>query len=384
MASAACAVMSWSGAIAKNDSMLAYFELAALFAAIAARESSTRRWLLFGAFCLGLAFGTKHTALFGAIPVALLMLNRLRTVRAPWKLALAMAAVFAVAGLSWHARTWAATGNPLFPANVALAGRALPAIGGSTESPWLNRVSYPWIAHFRGRLTNEGPSENPAGFFLLFFGLSWLLLRRRKPSPAERDCLIFCGLFGVYWIYSWGVLRYGAPLLLVLVTLTAQRVEALAQTSGGWARRGVAAALAYCFAFALLPALMLEVNPIQLGYFARRLDREGYVRAMLPGYKSIEYLNAHMANGERALAIGNCAIAYADDPLRFRCMELRGAMPPERAREVIGVVQANAPACLVLPRDAMGEQLTPPAHEAGYVDAVYEDEAYRILRRQPG
>lgn len=377
-------VVSWSGAIAKNDSMLAYFELAALFTVITAREHAARRRLLLGAFFLGLCFGTKHVALFGAIPISFLMLGRLRELRAPWRLALGMAAVFAAAGLTWHARTWLATGNPLFPADVAFAGKAMPAIGGRTATPWLDRLTYPWVAHFRGRLTNEGPSDNPLGFFFVFFGAGWALLRRRQRSAAERDCLIFCAVYAAYWIYSWGVLRYGIPLLLILAMLTAHRVEGLARASSRWVRRGVAVALAYCFAFALLPALMLEVNVHQLRYFARRIDRTGYVRAMLKEYPSIEYLNSHLTGREWALAIDNCALAYANDPLRFRCMELRGAMSRERVEDVIDVVRDNAPDFLVLPADETGDLLLPPARAAGYRQAIFEDASYRVLRRRTG
>ena len=374
-------VVSWSGAIAKNDCMLAFFELAALFAVIASRDGAPRRRLLLAAFFLGLCFGTKHVAIFGAIPIAALMLNRLRSQAAPIKLAFALAAVFTVTGLSWHVRTWLATGNPLFPAGVRYAARPLPAIGGSTAAPWRNRLIYPWIAHFDGRMTNEGPSDNPLGFYFLFFAAGWLVLHRRPRSLAERECLVFCGLFAVYWIYSWGVLRYGAPLLIVLTSLTAGRVEALALSSGRWVRRGAASALAYCFAFALLPTLMLEVNVHQLRYFSRSIDRDRYLRSVLPGYPAVEALNARMGADDSALAVSNCALVYSRDPLRFRCVQLMGAMNPDKAERVERVIEASAPDFLVLPKDEKGESLLASAGAFGFVELVYEDSSYRVFER---
>ncbi len=372
-------VLSWSGAIAKNDSMLTYFELATLLCVIAARDGQPRRRLLLAAFFLGLCFGTKHVALFGAVPLGLLALGRLWRQRARWRLGAAMAAVCLAVGFSWHLRTWLATGNPVFPAGVEYAATALPAVGGMSRTPWLDRISYPWIAHFRGRLTNEGPSDNPLGFYLLFFSASWLLLRRREGSANERDCLVFCALFGVYWIYSWGVVRYGGPLLFLLTLLTAHRVEALADSANRWVRRIAVAAFAYCFSFAALPALLLEINPIQLRYFARQLDRDQYLRAMLSGYASVEFLNARMAPEQDALAVGNCALGYARDPLRFRCIELRGPMSDAKAELIGRVIQASGPEYLVLPTSPTGEALRAAAEQHGLQTVVYQDSAYLVL-----
>src|SRR5690606_7268513 len=109
----------------------------------------------------GICFGTKHVALYGAIPVGLLMLARLVRVRRPIRLALLLALVFALSGLSWHYRTWRATGNPLFPATIGFAKAALPVVGGQSrptvKERVINRLTYPWIAHFRGPLTLESP-----------------------------------------------------------------------------------------------------------------------------------------------------------------------------------------------------------------------------------
>ena len=79
-------VVSWSGAIAKNDSMLACFELAALHAVITARSDTPRRRLLLAAFFLGLSLGVKHVAIYGAIPITILMLDRLRRQSSPLRL----------------------------------------------------------------------------------------------------------------------------------------------------------------------------------------------------------------------------------------------------------------------------------------------------------
>ena len=270
----------------------------------------------------------------------------------------------------------------MFPASIHIAGRALPAIGGATPTPWLDRLTYPWIAHFRGRLTNEGPSDNPLGLYFLFFSVGWLLFKRREGSLTERDCLLFCGLYAAYWIYSWGVLRYGAPMLFVLAQLTAHRLEALSARANRWVRRTAAVALAYCFAFALLPALILEVNPIQLRYFSRGLDKEGYLRAMLAGYPAIEYLNGRDDDEQRTLAFGNCATVYARDPARYRCVELRGAITDERVEEIAAMVEASSPDRLVLPMGPRGRRILPAVEALGFSEIAYEDPVYQVLERR--
>ncbi len=213
---------NWVGAIVKNDYALAFFILAALYSVLRALDGG-RGWLLLSAYFLGLSFGVKHVALFGAIPIGLLVLNCLRRQTRRWHLALALAAVFAVSGLFWHARTFALTGNAFYPAGAETAGKSLASVSGSRPSLWTRHVLYPWIAHFDGGEVLESPSANPLGFFLLFFSICWVLTRRRDYSTTDWSILLFVCLYYLYWVYIWGVLRYAiAPIFLVTMMLAAR------------------------------------------------------------------------------------------------------------------------------------------------------------------
>lgn len=367
----------WVGAISKNDYPLAMFQLATLYAVLRVRESAEPRWFLLGSTMLGLSFGVKHTTLFLAIPLGLLLLWELRRSARPIRLACGMVLLFLAAGFFWHARTYALTGNPLFPAEIARGARTVPAIDGTRPSRWTVHALYPWYAHFDGIKVMEGPTDSPAGFYLLFFWPLWLLFRRRR-EPAE-NAVLFCLLvFYLYWAYIWGVLRYGLAPALLLSILVARRAEALAGMHVAL-RRLTAVALAYTMAFALLPTLMLEVNAPQLAYLAGRLDRQGYLREAMADYGSIEFLNQIQKSGERTVSINNCSSAYATDPARFRCLRYERNFEPKVVAAIRRAVESEAPHYLVAPADVRGDLVVEALSEVVGGPPIYEDAAYRVF-----
>lgn len=368
----------WTGAITKNDFPLAIFELAALYAVLRARDTGLGRWMVLAGLFLGLSFGIKHTALFAAIPLALLMLGPLWRSPRKVRVALLMAMVFAGSGLFWHARTYWLTGNPLYPAQGGNAARAVPAIDGTNPSRWTVHAMYPYWAHFDGHKVLESPTHNPLGFFFLFAAPAWLLVRRRSASSVERAVLFFVLIYYLYWAFIWGVLRYAIVPIFLLALLTALRLTAAADRFP-WVRRGAPAALVYCFAFALPPTLMLEVNAPQLRYLAGQLDKPGYLRAAVADYRAIEFLNGELAEGERVLSIGNCAAGYADDPNRVRCVRYVRGVREEQATTVAEAVRAWRPELVLVPADEGGTRIMELL--GGDPEApLYADELHRVYR----
>ncbi len=378
---AAMPVASWTGAIAKNDFPLTFFQLAALYAVLQARDRQEDRpggWLLLTAFFLGLSFGVKHVALFGAIPIGLLALDAVRRRRGAVRLAASMALVFALAGLFWHARTYVLTGSPIYPANTRVATTPLRAVDLSIhsrpEAYWL----YPWIAHFDGGAVLESPTSAPMGFALLLFGAVWALVKRREASPAERACWLYLGLYYLYWIYVWGVLRYALAPLLVLCLLLGGRIAGLAAQAAP--RRIVQATLIYSFAFALLPGMILEVNAPQLAYFAGRLDKAGYLREAMADYGVIESLNARVNPDDRVITVNNCSSAYAWDPARFRCIREPNRHDEDWFDEMAGVIVEARPRYIVLPAGRVGDSVREALPAGLYSEEVYADKSFRAFR----
>lgn len=99
-----------------------------LVAAVAFVVSGTagRMPVLLAGAALGAALGTKYTVLVPVAFVALLALARLRL-----RSCLSLLPGLLVLGAPWFLRNWAATGNPLFPQHVDLAGAVVFA-GGAT------------------------------------------------------------------------------------------------------------------------------------------------------------------------------------------------------------------------------------------------------------
>jgi hypothetical protein len=344
-------------------------------------EEAPRGWLFLTALFLGLSFGVKHVALFGAIPIGLLLLDEIRRRRGVLRLCLAAALIFAASGLFWHVRTFLLTGNPIYPAGARHLSSTQRALDGTRPSRWTTHLLYPWIAHFDGHKVMESPTANPLGFFFVFFVCNWVLTRRRRRSEAELALLFFLVIYYLYWAYIWGVLRYALAPLLVLALLTAGRAAVVERQAGPRLRTTLAAALAYCLAFALLPAMILEVNAYQFPYFAGQLDRAGYLRAVLADYGAIEFLNEHAGPDAQILGVNNCASAYANDPARFPCVRFF-SISPERARFTAELAEATKPDYLVLPAGERGDAILDALGPSYKNKPIYSDTAFQVLSRE--
>ncbi len=374
-------VASWTGAIAKNDWPLAFFQLAALYAVLRALEGEDGRprgWLLLTAFFLGLSFGVKHVALFGAIPIGLLALNALRRQPRFLRLAASMALIFALSGLFWHARAYILKGNPVYPAGARLAARSLGGMDGTAVSRPLAYLVYPWYAHFKGHSVLESPSSNPLGFSLLFFAAVFLLVVRRKASSPERRCWFYLAVYYLYWVYVWGVLRYALAPMLVLSLLLGGRMAGLSMQT--WPRRISVAALAYSLCFALLPTMIIEVNAPQLAYFAGRLDKAGYLREAMVDYPVIEFLNERVKATDRVIAINDCSSVYAWDPARFRCIRVPNRYSDHWFDDIAGLIAEAQPDYLVLPVGDYGDRISAGLPSGAYPEEIFRDSTFRALR----
>jgi hypothetical protein len=301
---AATPFLHWDGGVVKPDLALALSLLAALNAFLLWNSSRNARWLWVSAFLLASAFGVKHVALFGAVPLCLLY------ARAVWRerritLAVTLLLILVLFGTYWQLRTFALTGNPVYPARLRAATAALD--GRVTRS-----LATPWRVQFDGSANFESASPTPVGIFLLLLAPLWFLMRSQSVNRAERICLFFIALYLLYWSLAWAILRYAAAPFLLLTTLTGARLERLATPK--WARRLAIVAVFYSFVFALCVVAMLELNAPQFELLAGRLDGPGYLGRWLDTYASIEYAGQHAGPRDLILGVDNCAAAYLPKP----------------------------------------------------------------------
>ncbi|MCL5746331.1 MAG: hypothetical protein M1541_20770, partial [Acidobacteria bacterium] len=268
--------LHWSGSVAKNDMALALYQLAALDAYLRWRESGHFRWVWLGTFFLAASFGVKHVALLGGISIGLLYLQAVWRQKRRRLAAAALAVIFGVFGLCWHARAFRLTGNPVYPERLSRGVRL-----DTPSPPWAKtqkvpyRILRPWRLLYDGKPFFESPLAQPMGVVLLMSLPVWLLVRRRDASPTEKACLFFAGVSLAYWVYHIPALRYALAPLALLVALTAARLPLLGVLYGRWCGVSAAVALAYALLFGACGVLIIEVNAPQIRYFARRLDQAG-------------------------------------------------------------------------------------------------------------
>ncbi|HEX2254061.1 MAG TPA: hypothetical protein VHQ65_12395, partial [Thermoanaerobaculia bacterium] len=115
---------------AGNDHLLAFALLAAVDATLLLRRCPAAGGAVYAGAALGLAAGTKYLGVLFAPPVVLLLAVALLWPRPPLRRAAALmalaGAVALLAGGYTYARNAVATGNPVYPAPVEVAGLALP------------------------------------------------------------------------------------------------------------------------------------------------------------------------------------------------------------------------------------------------------------------
>jgi len=352
----------WTGANAKNDSEMVFYQAAALLAFIRWLETRRTVWIPIGALFVGSTFAIKHVALFGAIPLVCFFLyasycsshyssQRLRA-------ALIFCLILAASGLYWHARTAFLTGNPVYPAALRQSWKQ-----GSSKAPGQSRLTrfwrIPWRAQFDGLRTFESPLPNPMGIALLVF-LPLAFLAPGASTPARRACLLFCGIYLAYWTATIGILRYAVLPVSLLVVLLAGKATAFYDRLGGrFMRASAAAAFAGVLLFAVLGIAIIEVNAPMLMLFARRIGGDQYLDLALRTHKSLAWLTATHPQSNID-GIGNCSRAYAPDPAKFYC----SSAPWQKAAQVLARCRCEY---VVLPK---GRKLGRDA-EPLFTDAFY-------------
>jgi len=364
MFAAATPLVHWTGSVAKNDVALAFFMLAALHGYLRWRESGDFHTVLAGAFFLAMGAGVKHSILYAIVPMSVLYaqaaIRQPRPVRALAK----VAAIFLLFGTLWITRAWWFTGNPAYPFSP---GVAVPA---KTAAHWwtlaIRCIRMPWDVHFHGRGYFESPLDYPMGIALVLFVPLWVLAWR-KVNRMEGASLFFCALYLPYWAVVQGQPRFAIAPILILQVLTAGQVIAFCRRGSPLARVSLYAASVYAALFGLLGTAIVEINPPQLRYFARRIDKSEYLREALRPYRAVEFVQGRAHAGDPALSVNACPFVYAPNPSLFDCV-----WPPDLAKDRLDILlERRDYRFLILPVSHAGEV------PAGW-QSVYTDESYRV------
>ena len=370
--------LHWSGGAMKNDVALALFELLALYSFLRWLEERNFRWIVAAAFFLSQAFSVKYVALFGAIPLLLLLGYAIWRQPKPLRAAAMVLAILVVFDAPWVVRAYLLTGNPVAPARLRAVtgtiGRNPPTLARKVA----NFIHAPWQVVFHGVDAFESPLPNPAGLLFFVFAPLALLGGRVRPKTSEQlACLIFAGVYLLYWSWVLVLVRYAIAGFALLAVLFAAWMKSFYDSHGAGlvVKLSLLGAETYCLLIALMGLMIVSINGPQISYFAGRLDKPGYLRAAMQAYGAVDYLNRAQTGHAGVFGVEDLARAYAPDPFHFQAMWCPKTVPCSSA-EVIYNAQHYGAEYLILPEDGS----VPPdvLTKLGHPERVYRDPYFSV------
>jgi 4-amino-4-deoxy-L-arabinose transferase-like glycosyltransferase len=296
------------------DAATALFPFLALFAIALWDRGECRepRLLALAGLLGGLGLSTKYTTFWlWAImlaAVAVLALQRRRGVKAAIGAAALAGGVSLAVLLPWLVKTWAWSGNPVFPFFFDL-------LGGRPWDAWAQQRFAAYNAGMGGPLSWHGIWRTPLEMFLVqgsmenltlgpvfLFALPFVLAARARPRAFALAGAVTLAYLP-YWFLSARIVRY-----LVLVVPCAALLIAHARAAlppGGCARRALGALLIAGMlhnlgSFALDELTAFEPVAVALG----AETREAFLARKLPSYDTLRFASRTLPRDAKVFFIG--------------------------------------------------------------------------------
>lgn len=265
------------------------------------RPASRSGWLLVAGLMAGLAAGTKLTgALVGLILGVLVLFYGWRRRRSLMTIGLQVAllggAAFLLA-LPWYLKSYAYTGNPVWPfMNALFGGRYWDALGDQYHHAYLASTNLPAnpaslvIAPWRFTTAPQDFGSFPLGLFVLGLAPWSLLFRPHRGKPILYLAAI-AGFFYAGWFLMTHQTRFLIPALPGLCVLSGYALHRLLD---GRPRlyRFVLQAIVVALVAAVLP-LRAEWGS-RLSYVAGAQSRDDFLTALSPVTAAYVWANEHL------------------------------------------------------------------------------------------
>lgn len=324
-------------------------------------EARRTRWLVLGAFFLGVAAGAKYQALTFLPAAAVFVAWRERRGRA-WLLA---AAGFLGPCVYWYARNAVQTGDPFNPIGAKLFG----------YTNWIPADFAQQV--YDVRIHAALPSYLIWPVLLAPFHRAW------RDSAALRAVLIFCAYSIGVWLLTSRYPRYltaAYPLIALGAVLGWQVL--MSRVLGALGARGQGIAIGALLA-ALLGASVVQTDRKFEMISPTAAEREVFLRQHVPGYAVMSYLQQNVTGRVYQIALSE-AIYYGPNPIwgdalgPWRYSDYVTLPPPALARKLDdeGFEAIVTTAALAQIMQAQ------PAFDRHFELIVEQDgaRAYRILR----
>lgn len=319
------------------------FSLAAIWAVVPGSLPRLGGRLLLSGILCGAAIGTKLTALFAVLPIGALVLVLLAARRNRLAhLARFVLPIVIVAG-PWFAKCLVYHGNPVYPAGYSVFGgaewsdiadaiyKSRAGSKGFGRSPADLLLSPLDVTIRWSGFPNESPprrtlfgkaspgyedqNPGPALLALMPIALVGLMVgvRRRRASPILWLVLLQIVFGWLAWFATYQSVRF---LLLQGALIAVAGVAVLAwMARSGWFARAAQAMLLAMAALGLAWTAGYHLLYSAKAPFAAALgivDKHAYLSATLNFHDAVQWLNAEVQSGEKALYVGEHRALYAD------------------------------------------------------------------------
>ncbi len=299
------------------DVSLAFYGTAALFAYAHYRRERSLPWVGLAGLFAGLAAGSKLMG--GAYPLllgVLIALDALRGPRLTWRSFLTRAGLFGALGLlmvgPWYARSYAFTGNPIWPFLFQIfGGRNWDALGHEYHMQSLLEIWTVDLSPTLGGLVNsfyylffepERLGGYPGGLgrvllTLVALAVLWLPALRRIPRLMY-ELLLFCGLYYAIWFLVVSPqVRFLIPILPALTLIGAFTFYHLWDLLPRPWLRWIPAGLLLLFLIRDFPWVDAAQRNLALSrwpYLSGQRTREDFLQEQIDVYPAFQYINANL------------------------------------------------------------------------------------------
>jgi hypothetical protein len=333
----------WEATTAYVDLALAWYVSLAVYALVRYDAVRDRRWLIVSGTVMGMALSIKHLGLVALAIISIAFAVREVRVGSARKAARTVA-LFAVIALVipslWYIRSFAASGNPVFPDMYSAFGakpdarwspdaerslRRFKDHFGRSRTPW-HLATLPWDVTVHG--ASYGGTLGPVFLILVPAAVSW-----RRPGRAPIAWVLLAGAIAYVAVWASPIssfqLRFLLPIVPLLAVLAAHGVMRLRDAADVTLRSGGAAVTAITTVLLLMnlpPAIEWHerdrvewsgwlthvVRGLPVAVVAGVETENAYLARVVPSYRAWQFIDTTLPRSSRILSFSGGDNLYSN------------------------------------------------------------------------